>query len=569
MLAVLAVVPAVGPAARAQAPPPDSGFPEVEVDLEGQLFTSVLPFDVPFIIHGAVPAGIHQLEVRCWKLAVVATATGRQEVPPDLSTQPDGDCPRWNGMPLVWRNTIAPNATSPTFRLLLPRLDATSTYVFRFSFDKQVTPEEAQAFSDKLVQVVGPILWGRPQETADLPLAGGLSDADLAMIRDRLTAALKAATGADRFPDCARSRALCDTASFAQVRDELDEALLPVRDAQGKIHAAIETYQDRVSQLDALLARLRSDPALLRLQVALAAANQPQAERVSAVLGLAEIPQIRRDDRSSPEAVAAVLQAAKTALATAIQDLGELRNLIQANLAGDGQTVPPLGRQLVESQGLAAGDLDSLRAAAANEGDVGSAQRAEARLQSDVARLESSLADRAQAVDKLAALYQTRVLGMSVIAGSTTGSFATQSRNYISADTGVAYAPGLDDFSTYVGSNIYFRPVNKAAPLAKLGNFRQTLGRRVSLTLGLTVDGVSDGTTREDLFGNQSLVVGLGLRLVNSVRVTAGSLVFLEKDPNPLVDDTSVAVTPFVSLSFDLDVAPTLQGIGGLFRPGS
>jgi hypothetical protein len=55
--------------------------------------------------------------------------------------------------------------------------------------------------------------------------------------------------------------------------------------------------------------------------------------------------------------------------------------------------------------------------------------------------------------------------------------------------------------------------------------------------------------------------------MTNSVRLTVGSLVFLEIDPNPLVDDDSVAVTPFLSLSFDIDVVPTLQGIGGLFNP--
>jgi hypothetical protein len=59
------------------------------------------------------------------------------------------------------------------------------------------------------------------------------------------------------------------------------------------------------------------------------------------------------------------------------------------------------------------------------------------------------------------------------------------------------------------------------------------------------------------------------VRVTNSVRVTVGSLVFIKKDPNPLVDDDEEAVTPFLSLSFDIDVVPTLQGIGGLFNPGS
>jgi hypothetical protein len=159
------------------------------------------------------------------------------------------------------------------------------------------------------------------------------------------------------------------------------------------------------------------------------------------------------------------------------------------------------------------------------------------------------------------------VQNMILIAGSTTGSFETQSNNYISADTGVACAPQLSSCSTYVGTNIYFRPVNKAAPLSQFGGFFKTLDRRVSATIGLTVNGIGDDKTREDLFGTQSLVVGLGVRVTNSVRLTAGSIVFKSLSPNPLNTDKKLTTTYFFSLSFDIDVVPTLKGIGGLFKP--
>ena len=164
---------------------------------------------------------------------------------------------------------------------------------------------------------------------------------------------------------------------------------------------------------------------------------------------------------------------------------------------------------------------------------------------------------------------RTKVEGIAVLAGSTTGNINTEQKNYVSADTGLAYAPEIDEFPTYVGTNIYFRPVNKAAPLNQFGPFfsRESLGRRVSVTIGLTAQGIGDdGKTRKDLFNSQSLVLGIGARMTNSIRLTAGSLVFLETDPNPLVNDDKVAVTPFVSLSFDIDVVPTLQGIGSLFK---
>ena len=98
-----------------------------------------------------------------------------------------------------------------------------------------------------------------------------------------------------------------------------------------------------------------------------------------------------------------------------------------------------------------------------------------------------------QAVAAIAGQYKTKVQNLIIIAGSTTGSFETQSRNDISADAGVACAPQLSSCSTYLGTNIYFRPINKAAPLNQFGGFFQTLDRRVSVTLGLTVQGIGDG----------------------------------------------------------------------------
>jgi hypothetical protein len=592
--AALVLLAAAGPAAFAQAPPPTSGFAEVEVDLAGQMFTNVLPFDVPFIIYGAVPAGITELEVRCWKLTEVKVKGRRVPQPADLAGHPDGDCPLWDG-PLNWRNTIDPNAPSPTFRLLLPRLDAESTYQFKFSYDKKVTPEEAQEFATRVEAVVSEVAWGTTAQTADLPLSGDLTDAQLAELRERLTQALKEVTGGDRFPDCERSKVFCEAVSpqerkelsaqeqarreaalFAAVRDELNAAVRPVRDAQGKITAAITDYQNEVSDLNALLARVRSDASLSRLKAgldAMAAANPtfgPQAKTVGDVVGLPDLPQLLARDRQSPAALAEFLTATAQALSAAGQDLAALQSFLGERLVNPQGAPQPIAEQLLAAGSLTAADLPRLQQIAQPAGTLGSALRGANRLGQNIVpvRLESALADRAAAVAEVGALYRTRVQNMVLLAGSTTGDFATQHKNYVSADTGVAWAPGLDAFPVYVGTNIYFRPVNKAAALSQFGNFWQTLSRRTSVTLGLTANGVGDGKTREDLFSNQSLVLGLGVRLTNSVRLTGGALVFLKKDPNPLVDRTREAVTPFLSLSFDIDVAPTLQGIGGLFKPG-
>jgi hypothetical protein len=131
---------------------------------------------------------------------------------------------------------------------------------------------------------------------------------------------------------------------------------------------------------------------------------------------------------------------------------------------------------------------------------------------------------------------------------------------YVSADAGVLYASVIETGAVYIGSNIYFRPVNKRAPLGRNDSFL----RRAALTIGFTVTSIADENhrTRSDLFGRQSLVLGGGLRLTESVRAGAGVLLFKEADSNPLITRTSAATTPYISFSFDLDVGSTFRRLG-------
>jgi hypothetical protein len=131
----------------------------------------------------------------------------------------------------------------------------------------------------------------------------------------------------------------------------------------------------------------------------------------------------------------------------------------------------------------------------------------------------------------------------------------TAQKNYVSVDAGVLFAGDISIGALYVGTNIYFRPINKDAPLNGAG-----LGRRLALTVGLTISSVADenNRTRSDLFWHQSLVLGAGHRLTSSLRGGGGVLVFQQADPNPLVTQTSAAATWYVSFSLDLDI---LRGV--------
>jgi hypothetical protein len=90
-----------------------------------------------------------------------------------------------------------------------------------------------------------------------------------------------------------------------------------------------------------------------------------------------------------------------------------------------------------------------------------------------------------------------------------------------------------------------------------------SIRQRLALTFGLTVTNMrrEEETRWENLLGEKSnLFVGLGYRLTRSLRLGGGFVLFSKNDENPLVDERSVAVTPYVSLSFDVDLVGAFKG---------
>ncbi|HZI79176.1 MAG TPA: hypothetical protein VFD69_06665, partial [Vicinamibacterales bacterium] len=151
----------------------------------------------------------------------------------------------------------------------------------------------------------------------------------------------------------------------------------------------------------------------------------------------------------------------------------------------------------------------------------------------------------------------TVTLGSSVLSADLARSA------YVSLDAGIAYPWRLESMVFYAGTNIYFRPINKAAPLRYKGTFLH----RFALTVGLTSTvndesrRASDLRTTEEDDTSNSLLLGVGLRVTPSLRVGGGVLVFKEADPNPLIDQSSVAVTPYVSFTADVDVARMFRSL--------
>lgn len=140
------------------------------------------------------------------------------------------------------------------------------------------------------------------------------------------------------------------------------------------------------------------------------------------------------------------------------------------------------------------------------------------------------------------------------LVGTSISNFETRARQYVTADLGVAYAPGLGEAAPYFGANFYLGALNKRVPIT----FTRRELDRWALTIGVTATSLARKNVRDDLFSSYSLLLGAGRRMTDAVRLTGGAVVYRDRDDNPLVDDTSPALSPFVSLSFDFDARGAL-----------
>jgi hypothetical protein len=181
-------------------------------------------------------------------------------------------------------------------------------------------------------------------------------------------------------------------------------------------------------------------------------------------------------------------------------------------------------------------------------------------------RLESVLQERNKALSTLSDFLQREVeIGVPVMA-TTRGSFDTRARQHISADFGLAYIRKINEIISYAGANIYFRPINRDVPLREYS----TLWHRFSLFIGITLNSIQkkeeiedvERIVRDDLFGNSAILIGGGLRLTDTIRLSGGGLIFKHIDSNSQNGDLELTIKPFVAISFDLNIKPILENLG-------
>jgi hypothetical protein len=352
-------------------------------------------------------------------------------------------------------------------------------------------------------------------------------------------------------------------AADAERRDALERFKLVARSLEGQL-AVVSGASDLAGLLVALEARPETDPRNASGRLALSSTARRLAgleaeARAAVAAGRApQGPAVGLEEALAPEDAEAVAQRFHSAAA----GLQELREWLQGLVLPSGDN-RRLADDLVRAGSLPSSALESLRELAGlPQGALHRAERwaeAQAAVAREVAR---SLRAREQALSRMAGALEARALALTQRQTLVTEPATTDAGIYVGMDLGVLYPPELDRASLYIGANLYFRPVNKRASLRTHGS----LGHRFSLTVGISLNDLKleEGDPRfEPLLGERSnLLVGAGLRISRSLRVSAGALLFLENDKNPLVEDRSLAATFYAALSFDVDVVRVFRAMG-------
>lgn len=145
--------------------------------------------------------------------------------------------------------------------------------------------------------------------------------------------------------------------------------------------------------------------------------------------------------------------------------------------------------------------------------------------------------------------------GTSLSATTEILSYETRIKYRITPDFGYTYYGFKNNFggmTPYLGFQLEFRYFNKNLPYWDIPN--RSFWHGFSFSTGLTLASLKKAGKREDFFKEKSLMLGIGYRLSNLVRITAGTILFNKEDPNPLILNRTLAATPFIGLSLDLSL---------------
>jgi hypothetical protein len=534
-------------------------IPEVTLDLSNRKTGGVLPFDTPFAFTGTVSDRTRKIVARYYEVDPTAQLTSAMDATASGGTA--------KGSRLVWERdsitTIAANGVVP-FRLVAGELTAKKYYVFTFDIQADPKPEDVAKFSARSRTIIAAVF----DDLKSLDVKTQVFPA----IRDELQKQLVTAAGSG-FQINAPGTIFDSGATWDQIGKDFQEVLLLGGGHSqslkllilGDANANVPGFNDKVSTAANSLA---SAVALGRKVVnglgSQGTAIPAERSDVAAFVGLADFQIVEVARGADPDAITAKLaitgiptlselDAREAGYRKSIERISELRQWIrQLETAGTLQ-------KLVTAKLISAADRTDLTA---DPGRLSQAERDLGNARQQISTIRTYLTDRTQMLDRLVELLQIVAVSSVTVTSSTVGTYDTFANYHVAADAGLLYAPDIEQVLPYVGANFYFSPVNRDVPLAHRGGFM----RRFSITLALTMQSLADTNAgRDDLFGDQALIVGAGYRITDIFRIGGGVIGYRRNDPNPFQTSTEVAVKPYAALSFDWRLASTFQGLKSLF----
>ena len=139
---------------------------------------------------------------------------------------------------------------------------------------------------------------------------------------------------------------------------------------------------------------------------------------------------------------------------------------------------------------------------------------------------------------------------------------AIRNAQYLVTDFGITNSIAIDANGdpNYIGRphfgiNWHWGGIDKNQNLRHIADKRFWL--RWSIAIGVTLGSIDeDGFS--DLFSNVTPTLGMNYRISNQVRLGGGALFLQEKNANPVIDKKSLALAPYLSISFDLSIFETI-----------
>jgi hypothetical protein len=554
-----------------------------EVNLGSGAIPGPLPFDEPFFLGG--PASENLLEVRLWvererdlskencpsvRTARVSTASevqrsSRVTTPADLRVAARDSARRGRPIPLpmasTWSRARLDSLTR--FELKAGPLSPNRDYTFCFHLLRRPTSADSAAFRTLAAKNIGAALARRAAARIDsLPevdtlqkaLIDALPRADTVVFLDSVSV-FQNPVGETESRRLIRLNRLVDVASAYLQWSKNHRRFLASDSA--RVAAARDSLEALTS--DTTLVRLAA-LALDRIPVELDTTRLMRAAilapRIAQLRGT-DLDAVARgahplDGSPVPGAISDREQIATSSTLTpfvenlsrtlsVLRDLGALTALIR------------------ERRSMSAGEEAALARLATRIEHAGLMVRAE---MNSVLNLSASLDQRNAQVQELASSVGSLDFARIALRSTTSDTYKARANMYISLDAGLLRASEVDQMVPYLGVNLYLRPVNKNAPLG----WCPCLGRRLSLTMGITTSSIADKDRIDDTFKGHSIFTGVGARLTDYWRVSGGLLLLRTyRDEAPV--DLRFGAVPSLATSLDIDVVGLLGKAGTLLFP--